>query len=93
MDTKEIAEVITALATEKGVSAEEVVKKIERSLVTLDSLEFSVRTKNVLAASEIKSVEELRSYSAEELKALPLGSKKMVLEIESVLASRGLTLK
>ena len=93
MSIKEIAELIKTLSAEKGISVEAVIMELQSSLVTFDSLEFSVRTKNVLAGNEINSVEKLCSYSAEELKALPLVSKKMVLEVKSVLESRGLTLK
>ena len=93
MSIKEIAELIKTLAAEKGVSVEAVIMELQTSVVTFDSLEFTVRTQNVLAMNEIDSVEKLCSYSAEELKALPLVSKKMVLEVKSVLESRGLTLK
>ena len=93
MSIKEIAELIKTLSAEKGVSVESVIKELQSSVVTFDSLEFTVRTQNVLAMNEIDSVEKLCSYSAEELKGLPLASKKMVLEVKSVLASRGLTLK
>ena len=93
MAIKEIAELIKTLAAEKGVSVEAVIMELQTSVVTFDSLEFTVRTQNVLAMNEIDSVEKLCSYSAEELKGLPLASKKMVLEIKSVLESRGLTLK
>ena len=93
MSIKEIAELIKTLAAEKGVSVENVIKELQASVVTFDSLEFTVRTQNVLAMNEINSVEKLCSYSAEELKGLPLASKKMVLEVKSVLESRGLTLK
>ena len=93
MSIKEIAELIKTLAAEKGVSVESVIKELQSSVVTFDSLEFTVRTQNVLAMNEIDSVEKLCSYSAEELKGLPLASKKMVLEVKSVLESRGLTLK
>ena len=93
MAIKEIAELIKTLAAEKGVSVEAVIMELQNSVVTFDSLEFTVRTQNVLAMNEINSVEKLCSYSAEELKGLPLASKKMVLEVKSVLESRGLTLK
>ena len=93
MSIKEIAELIKTLAAEKGVSVESVIKELQASVVTFDSLEFTVRTQNVLAMNEINSVEKLCSYSAEELKGLPLASKKMILEVKSVLESRGLTLK
>ena len=93
MSIKEIAELIKTLAAEKGVSVEAVIMELQTSVVTFDSLEFTVRTKNVLSMNEIDSVEKLCTYSAEELKGLPLASKKMVLEIKSVLESRGLTLK
>ena len=93
MAIKEIAELIKTLAAEKGVSVESVIKELQTSVVTFDSLEFTARTQNVLAMNEIDSVEKLCSYSAEELKGLPLASKKMVLEVKSVLESRGLTLK
>ena len=93
MSIKEIAELIKTLAAEKGVSVEAVIMELQTSVVTFDSLEFTVRTQNVLAMNEIDSVEKLCSYSAEELKGLPLASKKMVLEVKSVLESRGLTLK
>ena len=93
MSIKEIAELIKTLAAEKGVSVESVIKELQASVVTFDSLEFTVRTQNVLAMNEINSVEKLCSYSAEELKGLPLVSKKMILEVKSVLESRGLTLK
>lgn len=93
MAIKEIAELIKTLAAEKGVSVESVIKELQASAVTFDSLEFTARTQNVLAMNEINSVEKLCSYSAEELKGLPLASKKMVLEVKSVLESRGLTLK
>ena len=93
MAIKEIAELIKTLAAEKGVSVEAVIMELQTSVVTFDSLEFTVRTQNVLAMNEIDSVEKLCSYSAEQLKGLPLASKKMVLEIKSVLESRGLTLK
>ena len=93
MSIKEIAELIKTLSAEKGVSVESVIKELQSSVVTFDSLEFTVRTQNVLAMNEIDSVEKLCSYSAEELKGLPLASKKMVLEVKSVLESRGLTLK
>ena len=93
MSIKEIAELIKTLSAEKGVSVESVIKELQSSVVTFDSLEFTVRTQNVLAMNEINSVEKLCSYSAEQLKALPLVSKKMVLEVKSVLESRGLTLK
>ena len=93
MAIKEIAELIKTLAAEKGVSVEAVIMELQTSVVTFDSLEFTVRTQNVLAMNEIDSVEKLCSYSAEELKGLPLASKKMVLEVKSVLESRGLTLK
>ena len=93
MSIKEIAELIKTLAAEKGVSVEVVIMELQTSVVTFDSLEFTVRTQNVLAMNEIDSVEKLCSYSAEELKGLPLASKKMVLEVKSVLESRGLTLK
>lgn len=93
MSITEIAELIKTLAAEKGVSVEAVIMELQTSVVTFDSLEFTVRTQNVLAMNEIDSVEKLCSYSAEELKGLPLASKKMVLEVKSVLESRGLTLK
>ena len=93
MSIKEIAELIKTLSAEKGVSVEAVIMELQTSVVTFDSLEFTVRTQNVLAMNEINSVEKLCSYSAEELKGLPLASKKMVLEVKSVLESRGLTLK
>ena len=93
MSITEIAELIKTLAAEKGVSVEVVIMELQTSVVTFDSLEFTVRTQNVLAMNEIDSVEKLCSYSAEELKGLPLASKKMVLEVKSVLESRGLTLK
>ena len=93
MSIKEIAELIKTLAAEKGVSVEAVIMELQTSVVTFDSLEFTVRTQNVLAMNEINSVEKLCSYSAEDLKGLPLASKKMVLEVKSVLESRGLTLK
>ena len=93
MAIKEIAELIKTLAAEKGVSVEAVIMELQTSVVTFDSLEFTARTQNVLAMNEIDSVEKLCSYSAEELKGLPLASKKMVLEVKSVLESRGLTLK
>ena len=93
MAIKEIGELIKTLAAEKGVSVEAVIMELQTSVVTFDSLEFTVRTQNVLAMNEIDSVEKLCSYSAEELKGLPLASKKMVLEVKSVLESRGLTLK
>ena len=93
MSIKEIAELIKTLAAEKGVSVESVIKELQSSVVTFDSLEFTVRTQNVLAMNEINSVEKLCSYSTEELKGLPLASKKMILEVKSVLESRGLTLK
>ena len=93
MSIKEIAELIKTLAAEKGVSVEAVIMELQSSVVTFDSLEFTVRTQNVLAMNEINSVEKLCSYSAEELKGLPLVSKKMILEVKSVLESRGLTLK
>lgn len=93
MSIKEIAELIKTLAAEKGVSVEAVIMELQTSMVTFDSLEFTVRTQNVLAMNDIDSVEKLCSYSAEELKGLPLASKKMVLEVKSVLESRGLTLK
>ena len=93
MAIKEIAELIKTLAAEKGVSVEAVIMELQTSVVTFDSLEFTVRTQNVLAMNEIDSVEKLCSYSAEELKGLPLASKKMILEVKSVLESRGLTLK
>ena len=93
MSIKEIAELIKTLAAEKGVSVEAVIMELQTSVVTFDSLEFTVRTQNVLAMNEIDSVEKLCSYSAEELKGLPLASKKMILEVKSVLESRGLTLK
>lgn len=93
MSIKEIAELIKTLAAEKGVSVEAVIMELQTSVVTFDSLEFTARTQNVLAMNEINSVEKLCSYSAEELKGLPLASKKMVLEVKSVLESRGLTLK
>ena len=93
MAVREIAELIKTLSAEKGVAVEAVIKELQASLVTFDSLEFTVRTQNVLAANVIDSVDELCSYSEKELKALPLVSKKMVLEVKSVLESRGLTLK
>ena len=93
MSIKEIAELIKTLSAEKGVSVEAVIMELQASLVTFDSLEFSVRTKNVLVGNSINSVEELCSYSTEELEKLPLASKKMVLEVKSVLESRSLTLK
>ena len=93
MAIKEIAELIKTLAAEKGVSVEAVIMELQTSVVTFDSLDFTVRTQNVLAMNEIDSIDKLCSYSAEELKGLPLASKKMVLEIKSVLESRGLTLK
>ena len=93
MSIKEIAELIKTLSAEKGVSVEAVIMELQTSVVTFDSLDFTVRTQNVLAMNEIDSVEKLCSYSAEELKGLPLASKKMVLEVKSVLESRGLTLK
>ena len=93
MSIKEIAELIKTLSAEKGVSVEAVIMELQTSAVTFDSLEFTVRTQNVLAMNEINSVEKLCSYSAEELKGLPLVSKKMILEVKSVLESRGLTLK
>ena len=93
MAVKEIVELIKNLSTEKGVSVEAVIKELQASLVTFDSLEFSTRTKNVLVGNGINSVEKLSFYSTEELEKLPLVSKKMVLEIKSVLESRGLTLK
>ena len=93
MSIKEIAELIKTLAAEKGVSVEAVIMELQTSVVTFDSLEFTVRTQNVLAMNEIDSIDKLCSYSAEELKGLPLASKKMVLEVKSVLESRGLTLK
>ena len=93
MAIKEIAELIKTLAAEKGVSVEAVIMELQTSVVTFDSLEFTVRTQNVLAMNEIDSIDKLCSYSAEELKGLPLASKKMVLEIKSVLESRGLTLR
>ena len=93
MSIKEIAELIKTLSAEKGVSVEAVIMELQTSVVTFDSLEFTVRTQNVLAMNEINSVEKLCSYSAEELKGLPLASKKMILEVKSVLESRGLTLK
>ena len=93
MPIKEMAELIKTLAAEKGVSVEAVIKELQASLVTFDSLEFSVRTKNVLVGNGINSVEELSSYSTEELGLLPLISKKMVLEIKTVLEGHDLTLK
>ena len=93
MAVKEIVELIKNLSTEKGVSVEAVIKELQASLVTFGSLEFSTRTKNVLAGNEINSVEKLCSYSTEELEKLPLVSKKMVLEIKSVLESQAMTLK
>ena len=93
MDVKDIVKLVVTLSTEHGVSVENVIKELQTSVVTFQSLDFTVRTQNVLAGNEIDSVEELCSYSVEELKALPLVSKKMVLEVKSVLESRGLTLK
>lgn len=93
MSIKEIAELIKTLSAEKGVSVEAVIMELQTSMITFDSLEFTVRTQNVLAMNEINSVEKLCSYSAEQLKGLPLVSKKMILEVKSVLESRGLTLK
>ncbi len=93
MPIKEMAELIKTLAAEKGVSVESVIKELQSSVVTFDSLEFTVRTQNVLAGNEIDSVDKLCSYTEKELKGLPLVSKKMVLEVKSVLESRGLTLK
>ena len=93
MAIKEIAELIKTLAAEKGVSVEAVIMELQTSVVTFDSLEFTVRTQYVLAMNEIVFFFLFCSYCAEELKGLPLASKKMVLEIKSVLESRGLTLK
>lgn len=93
MSIKEIAELIKTLAAEKGVSVEAVIMELQTSVVTFDSLEFTVRTQNVLAMNQIDSVDKLCSYTEKELKGLPLASKKMVLEVKSVLESRGLTLK
>ena len=93
MAIKEIAELIKTLAAEKGVSVEAVIMELQTSVVTFDSLEFTVRTQNVLAMNEIDSVEKLCSYTEKELKELPLGTKKLVLEVKSVLEGRGLTLK
>ena len=90
---KEIAALIKSLAAEKGSPVETVIEEIQTSLVTLGSLHFTVRTKNVLTANRIKSVEKLCTYSAEELRKLPLGSKKMISEIVNTLESRGLALK
>lgn len=93
MAIKEIAELIKTLAAEKGVSVESVIKELQASVVTFDSLEFTVRTQNVLAMNEIDSIDKLCAYTEKELKGLPLASKKMILEVKSVLESRGLTLK
>ena len=93
MSIKEIAELIKTLSAEKGVSVEAVIMELQTSLVAFESLEFTVRTRNILTVNDITSTAQLCSYSAEELKGLPLVSKKMVLEVKSVLESRGLTLK
>ena len=92
MDVKEIVEVVLSLSTGHGVSVESVIKELQTSIVTFDSLEFTVRTQNVLAMNEIDSIDKLCAYTEKELKALPLVSKKMALEVKSVLESRGLTL-
>ena len=92
MSITEIAELIKTLAAEKGVSVESVIKELQSSVVTFDSLEFTVRTQNVLAMNEIDSIDKLCAYTEKELKELPLSTKKLVLEVKSVLESRGLTL-
>ena len=89
MAIKEIAELIKTLAAEKGVSVESVIKELQSSVVTFDSLEFTVRTQNVLAMNEIDSIDKLCAYTEKELN---LSTKKLVLEVKSVLESRGLTL-
>ena len=42
--------------------------------------------------NEIDSIDKLCAYTEKELKELPLSTKKLVLEVKSVLESRGLTL-
>lgn len=93
MDVKDIVEVVLNLSTEHGVSVENVIKELQSSVVTFQSLEFTVRTQNVLTMNQIDSIDKLCSYSEKELKELPLGTKKLVLEVKSVLEGRGLTLK
>ena len=61
MAIKEIAELIKTLAAEKGVSVEAVIMELQTSVVTFDSLEFTVRTQNVLAMNEIDSIDKLCS--------------------------------
>ena len=92
MNVKDIVEVVLNLSTEHGISVESVIKELQSTVVTFDSLEFTVRTQNVLAMNEIDSIDKLCAYTEKELKELPLVSKKMVLEIKSVLESRELTL-
>lgn len=93
MSIKEIAELIKTLSTEKDVSVEAVIMELQTSLITFDSLEFTTRTKNILTVNDITSTAQLCAYSTEDLKEMPLVSKKMILEVKSVLESRGLTLK
>ena len=61
MSIKEIAELIKTLAAEKGVSVEAVIMELQTSVVTFDSLEFTVRTQNVLAMNDITSTAQLCS--------------------------------
>ena len=92
MDVKDIVEVVLNLSAEHGISVENVIKELQTSVVTFQSLEFTVRTQNVLAMNEIDSIDKLCAYTEKELKELPLSTKKLVLEVKSVLESRGLTL-
>ena len=92
MNVKDIVEMVLSLSTGHGVSVESVIKELQASIVTFQSLEFTVRTQNVLAMNEIDSIDKLCAYTEKELKGLPLASKKMILEVKSVLESRGLTL-
>ena len=92
MNVKDIVEMVLSLSTGHGVSVESVIKELQSSVVTFQSLEFTVRTQNVLAMNEIDSIDKLCAYTEKELKELPLSTKKLVLEVKSVLESRGLTL-
>ena len=92
MNVKDIVEMVLSLSTGHGVSVESVIKELQASIVTFQSLEFTVRTQNVLAMNEIDSIDKLCAYTEKELKELPLSTKKLVLEVKSVLESRGLTL-
>jgi DNA-directed RNA polymerase alpha subunit len=74
-------------------SAREKYKVVKIEGEPIEELDLTARTNNVLKGNSIYTVEQLVTYSEEDLWKLELLGRKALNEIKEVLASRGLSLR